>query len=52
MGSHIFGFLGVKQFFMFTVSKLTRMSVLQMNEKCFSFNFKNGSIHITRIQSD
>ena len=35
MGSHIFGFLGVRQFFIFTVSKLTRMFVLQMRSKVF-----------------
>ena len=28
MGSHIFGFLGVRLFFVFTVSKRTRMFVL------------------------
>ena len=28
MGLHIFGFLGVRQFFIFTVSKRTRMFVL------------------------
>ena len=28
-GSHIFGFLGVRQFFIFTVSKCTRMFVLK-----------------------
>ena len=28
MGSHIFGFFGVRQFFIFTVSKRTRMFVL------------------------
>ena len=28
MGSHIFGFFGVRQFFIFTVRKCTRMFVL------------------------
>ena len=28
VGSHIFGFFGVRQFFIFTVSKRTRMFVL------------------------
>jgi len=28
MGGHIFGFFGVRQFFIFTVSKRTRMFVL------------------------
>ena len=35
MGSHIFGFFGVRQFFIFTVSKRTRMFVLQMESKLF-----------------
>ena len=35
MGSHIFGFLGVRQFFIFAVSKHTRMFVLQMKSKMF-----------------
>ena len=35
MGSHIFGFFGVRQFFIFTVSKLTRMFVPQMKSKVF-----------------
>ena len=33
MGSHILGFFGVIQFFIFTVSKRVRMSVLQMEGK-------------------
>ena len=33
MGSHIFGFFGVRQFFVFTVSKRTRMFVLQQKSK-------------------
>ena len=50
MGSHIFGFLGVRQFFIFTVSKRTGMFVPQMESKvkCSSFNVKNGSIHRNR----
>ena len=35
MGSHILGFFGVRQFFIFMVSKKV---------KCSSFNLKNGSI--------
>ena len=35
MGSHIFGFFGVRQFFICTVSKLTRMFVPQMKSKVF-----------------
>ena len=48
MGSHIFGFLGVRQFFMFTVSKHTRMFVLQMKSKVFFIQPKNGSINKNR----
>ena len=40
MGSHIFGFLGVSQFFIFTVSKRTRMFVLQMKRKVFFIRSK------------
>ena len=36
MGSHIFGFFGVRPFSIFSVSKRTRMFVLSV---------KNGSIH-------
>ena len=36
MGSQIFGFFGVRLFFIFTVSKRTRMFV----------NQKNGCVHI------
>ena len=35
MGSHIFGFFRVRQFFIFTVSKRTRMFVPQMKSKVF-----------------
>ena len=49
MGSHIFGFLGVRQFFTFTVSKRTRMFVLQMKSKVFFIHYpKNGSINKNR----
>ena len=48
MGSQIFGFFGVRQFFIFTVSKRTRMFVLEMKSKVFSFDIKNGSIHKNR----
>ena len=34
-GSHIFGFFRVRQFFIFTVSKRTRMFVSQMKSKVF-----------------
>ena len=40
MGSHIFGFLGVRQFLIFTVSKRTRMFVLPMKSKVFSIQSK------------
>ena len=33
MGSHDFGFFGVRQLFIFTVIKRTRMFVLQMKSK-------------------
>ena len=48
MGSHIFGFLGVRLFVIFTVSKRTRMFLLQTESKVVSFNLKNGSIHENR----
>ena len=35
MGSHIFGFFGVRQFFIFTVSKRTRMFVVQIKSEVF-----------------
>ena len=40
MGSHIFGFLGVRQFSIFMVSKRTRMFVLQMKSKVFFIQSK------------
>ena len=50
MGSHIFEFFGVRQFFIFTVSKRNRMFVLQTKSKVFFFQSKkiNGSIHKNR----
>ena len=44
---HIFGFFGVTQFFIFTVSKRTRMFVLQMKSrgKVFFIQSKKWSIH-------
>jgi len=46
VGSHIFGFFGVRQFFILTVSKRTRIFVYcRWKVKCSSFNQKNGSIH-------
>ena len=33
MGSHIFGFFGVRQFFIFTISKRSRMFVVQTKSK-------------------
>ena len=43
MGSHIFGFFGVRQFFIFTVS-------MQAYQKCLycRWKLKNGSIHKNR----
>ena len=40
MGSHIFGFLGVRQFFIFTVGKRTRMFVVLMESKVFFIQSK------------
>ena len=37
MGSHIFGFFGVRKFFISAVSKRTRMFVLHMKRKVFFF---------------
>ena len=51
MGSHIFGFFGVRQFFIFTVSKRTRMFVLQMKSKEFFINLKKMSQFI-KVESD
>ena len=40
MGLHIFGFWGVRQLFMFTVTKRTRMFALQMKSKVFFIQSK------------
>ena len=40
MGWHIFEFFGVRQFFIFTVGKRTRMFVLQMKSKVFFIQSK------------
>ena len=40
---HIFGFWGVRQFFIFTVNKHTRTFVLQMKNKVLFIQSKNGS---------
>ena len=48
MRLHIFGFLGVRQFFIFMVSKCTRVFVLQMKSNVFFIQSKNGSIHKNR----
>ena len=44
MGSHIFGFFGVRQFFISRVSK----RILQMRSKVFFVQSKNGSINKNR----
>ena len=44
MGSHIFGFLEVRLFVIFTVSKRTRMFLLQTESKVVSFNLKKWVI--------
>ena len=41
-GCTFFGFFGVRLFFIFTVSKRTRMFVLLMKVKWSSVNLKNG----------
>ena len=46
MGSHIFCFFGVRQFFIFTVSKRTRM--FGMKSKVFFIQSKKWSIHKNR----
>ena len=44
-----FRILGVRQFFIFMVSKCTRMFVLQMKSKVFFIHYpKNGSINKNR----
>ena len=48
MRPHIFGFFGVRLFFIFTVSKGTRMFVLQMKSKVLLIQSKNESIHKNR----
>ena len=40
MGSHIFGFFGVRQFFIFIVNKRTRMFVPEMKSKVFFIQCK------------
>ena len=51
MGLHIFGFLGVRQFFLFTVIKRTRMFVLQLKNKVFFIQSKKNCQFI-KIESD
>ena len=41
-------FWGVRLLVIFTVSKRTRMFLLQTESKVVSFNLKNGSIHENR----
>ena len=48
MGSQIFVFLGLRLFVIFTISKRTRMFVLQTESKVVLFNLKNGSIQGNR----
>ena len=43
-GSQIFGFWGVRQFFIFLVSKRTRMFVLQVYSKVFFIKFKKSTV--------
>ena len=51
MGSYIFGFFGVRHFFILTVSKRTRMFVLQMKSKAFLIQSKKIGQFI-KIESD
>ena len=38
-----FSELGVRQFFIFTVSKRTKMPVLKVKSKCSLFNIRSGT---------
>ena len=52
MGSHIFGFLGGRLFVIFTVSKRTRMFLLQTESKVVSFNLKKKMGQFMKIESE
>ena len=51
MGSHIFGIFGLRQFFIFTVSKRTRMFALQIKSNVFFIQSKKMGQFI-KIESD
>ena len=53
MGLHIFGFFGVRhEFFIFMVSKRTRMFALQVKSKVFFIQFKKKMGQFVKIESD
>ena len=53
MGSYIFGFLGVRQLFIFKVSKRTRMFVLQwMKSKVFFIQSKKMGQFVKILKRD
>ena len=51
MGSHIFRFFWVRQFFIFTVSKRTRMFVVQMKSEVFFIQSKKW-VEAARLNSN
>ena len=53
MGLHIFGCFGVRhEFFIFMVSKRTRMFALQVKSKVFFIQFKKKMSQFVKIESD
>ena len=53
MGLHIFGCFGVRhEFFIFMVSKRTRMFELQVKSKVFFIQFKKKMGQFVKIESD
>ena len=53
MGLHIFGCFGVRhEFFIFMVSKHTRMFALQVKSKVFFIQFKKKMGQFVKIESD
>ena len=53
MGLHIFGCFGARhEFFIFMVSKRTRMFALQVKSKVFFIQFKKKMGQFVKIESD
>ena len=48
MGTHIFGFFGVKLFLILQLANEAECLYCRRKVKCSSFNLKNGSIHKNR----